>query len=1528
MQQLTEFVDTAIAIADYRNVAIKNPVPVTIPKKNGENIVVVVSYKEPNNATLPMNVAWIVLDSSNPDYRKVLRRTSTIESARYRHTWQQVTSYDALVSEPQVWDVSGNLSFGEVDVPEAGAATKEVRGLFRLGRNYNIDASSPIVVSDTDPRLKNPRNPLPHTHPKLPVTMIKGADGINAYTVKVSTVNTPISGMILALKEPGANEGEWLGYWRRPTAADIVYDGPMPVSVTINGPVNDSIDETVPYTFTADIVMDDDSTLVNVNVVWSIIGGSQYAAIGGSSGQFVSNDIDNDQVVRVEARYTHPESGNTVVGYFDVNVIDNTIPINLLGIEIQGPETVNENSSASYTVKATFDDGNSTGITPNTFTSSNLAAGTFNALSGTLVVGELSENQVTNITATYTFNGVTKIAELTVTALDVTTYPQSATIVGPNSVDESDTANYSLRITYTDATIKDEVDVNWVSSNEAAGTINKNTGLFEAAGNLFDDELTTLSGSFTLNGRTVTATKQVTVKDTTIYPRSAVIVGTQSVNENKTTQYQFRVTYTDNSSSVVSVTNWALDNPNIGSINPTTGMFVAVEDLQADESGKISASYTANGVTVNADLRITVKDDTVYPTSARIVGNPNMDENDTQTLLFEVTYSDSSTENVTVNNWASSDTSAATIGQANGIVLSNPNLQSNRSTTISASYTAEGRTVSATLVLTIVDTTDYPVSAVIVGANTVKENTSSTYTLEVTFMSGAKGTKPTTTWVVTGGATINTSGVLLAPVNVDENSEVTITASYEIDGIEVHATKQVTIVDTTVYPVSARIVGSESIYENTTSQYQLEVTFTDASVGVVSVNSWASSNPQAGTIGASSGLLSAISVTVDVQTTITASYTLQGITVSAEKVVLVKDGTVYPVSATIVGLNQINEGGSSTYTLKVSFTDGSSANVPVTDWASSDTSVGVINPSTGVFQATQNLLADGTTELTASYRAEGTTVTGSKVVTVKDVTAYPKSATISGIPVVDAQGTATYTMNVTFDDNSSRSVDAVWSSSNPVAGSVDENGLFTANDNTTDTNIETTLTATYTLDGRTVSATRTIAVKDTTNYPASIVITGPATVQTSTFENGSNIYNYAVSVTYRDGTTVTNQQAASWSVEGRNEADVVGTIDGTGKYTTKVDTSGETRTITIKAVYEELGKTLTGSKSVSMQVVPYPVSIELTGPATVPSNSSRAYTAKITVSNGQEVMYPSTFTTDASPAVASISNSGTLTTQGVNVDTNITVTAQHESHGLVLTDQLSVTVAKKVEMVSIESTPASPTVSPSGQVLVTTIATFSDGSTQDITEDVMVRYELVPEVGKFDIIAGSRGTFMAWHVEEDTVCNITSSIKRNGVTHTDTFTITVLAPVIGGSNLPRYGQAMFSDTDFTGGPEGESNENWNIPYTQWTGVQHFCDTVMTNILPSADSGQTFKLNLNEGFYGYFMILKSMMTLPKVQFYDNAVGMVGGMDGITWTPEYAMGDVYDGMEIEYDCHDGNGVQTWVIYRTDWDALGKLTYTVTF
>ena len=1373
-QALATFIDNALSIADKRNLAKENPVVVTIPVENAENIIVVVSHLEPNHVTLPFNVTWIVADPASPDYRRALRRVSALAYGGYRNTWATLTTYQDILDEPQFYDRTATFQLGEVQTTGVQPATEEVRGIFRL-LDAATDPQDPVVVGDNDPRMSDARPPQPHAHPLLPATMLQGSVGINDFFVTIEDSNPPQQGQILAITGPGTQPNEYIGIWRNVTQADIEYDGPTFDSLTIEGP-GAPVEELQPVVFRANAHFSDGSTENNVPATWSIIANGTAATISPTTGTLNSTDVNGDQVVRVQARYTHPESGQEQIQTFDLTILDVTVAKVLVSIAIQGPSDVNENTQASYSVVATYDDSSTSGVVPDTFTSSNPGAGTFDGNTGVLTVPELLADQSTTLSASYTENGVSRSATLNVNTHDLTVYPQSAVINGPTSVAEGTTATYTMTVTFTDLSSQVVAISNWASSNAAAGTINSATGVFTAPAELGADEATTISASYSNNGRTVSATLEVTALDTTNYPVSAEIIsGPDDIDEGgNTATYQLEVTFTDSTTAIVAVSNWTSSDTGLATIDSVSGVLTTAADVKPSGTTTISASYTQHGTTVSATKDVVVNDTTNYPVSAVIVGSGTMNEGETQNLILRVTYLDNSIADVTTDNWSSSNSSIASVNAATGAVQAAANVVGNQNVQISCSYEEHGETVTPTpFSINVVDTTVYPVSATIEGLSTVSEGVTTTYQLRVVFDDGSNSIQATDDWAIDNVAagTINAStGVFNAQPGLTSDVNATITASYTVDGNTASASLPITVTDDTVYPASAVINGPTTVDENTTATYTMTVTFTDATSSTVTVSDWAVDNTSAAGINSNTGLLTALEVNGNQAVNVTASYTDEGVTVNASLAITVSDLTIYPVSAAIIGLGTVTEGGTTTYQLQVTYDDSSTVVVSPTDWASDNLSVATINATTGALQAAANVIGNQTVNISASFTEHGTTVSDTREITVSDTTAYPVSAVIQGPTSVDESTSATYTLEVTFSDSSVSTVTVNnWASSVPAAGNINANtGVFVAASNSTKADITTSISCSYTLDGTTVTPTPvTVSVVDTTAYPVSARIVGNAAVN-----EGTGPHNYVFEVTYSDS-SIANETISDWA----SSNVTAGTINATtGEFTPAADLPADEVT-TLSGSFTEHGDTVSATLDVTVtDATNYPQSLSVIGPLVLNESAGTAtYTAQVTYLDSSTATVSVTdwaMTGNAADVGTINATTGELTLPAdVIGNQSSTLTCSYTENGVTVNASQAITIVDDVvKPVSAAITGAASIDEGNNTETYVLTVTYDDGSSGAVAVS-----DWASDNATAGTIGAADGIFTsAADVSSDQVTNLTASYTEHGITVNDSFAITVV----------------------------------------------------------------------------------------------------------------------------------------------------------
>jgi PKD repeat protein len=185
-------------------------------------------------------------------------------------------------------------------------------------------------------------------------------------------------------------------------------------SVTISGP--SSVDENTiaDYGCTAHF-SDGSDTNVTSQASWSE--NTSYTTI--SSGRLNVGSLSSDKTCTVGANYTY--NGATKSASKSVTLKNVPASKTLNSVTINGPSSVDENTIADYGCTAHFSDGSDTNVTSQASWSENTAYTTISS-SGRLSVGDLSSDQTCTVTASYTYNGVTKSASKSV-ALRKTSHP-------------------------------------------------------------------------------------------------------------------------------------------------------------------------------------------------------------------------------------------------------------------------------------------------------------------------------------------------------------------------------------------------------------------------------------------------------------------------------------------------------------------------------------------------------------------------------------------------------------------------------------------------------------------------------------------------------------------------------------------------------------------------------------------------------------------------------------------------------------------------------------------------------------------------------------------------------------------------------------------------------------------------------------------------------------------------------------------------------------------------------------------------
>lgn len=759
---LSQWAEQQISIAQlYRNLSQDNPVTLSIVS-GGQSFCVLVSHVEPG-FNVPLNVVWVC---ASGNFRgAVLRRVSDSPMPPFSSEWVELQSVVDVFAQAPIWRPQ-DLQFGEIERFSVGPASTEIAGTFTL-------TSGQRAVSSDARQMYDAREPLGHTHEPIANRYLRVGDLL----IDVGMSDPPKPGYILAITQvDGVLKGEWVEL----AGTDILYTGPWPVSLSINGPAG-PVDEMTQVQFTADVYFED-SSVKRVIPVWSI----SNALVGtiDSSGVFRSVNVDGDVSLRVDANYYHAETETTLTASFNMTIKDIDSNLVFTSLEIVGPTSVPKNGTATYAAYAVFSNGSRVPVAADLWMLSTSNAGILNQY-GVFSAANVIGNVGAKITATYTNKGISKSAILPIEVVDTTVYPQSARIIGPDIVDENTLSLYQFEVTFINGRTQIVAVSDWAHTNQAAGSISNRSGAFLAS-DLNESTTTTITASFSQDGVTVAASKNITISDTTVYPQAIVIEGADFVYEGRSESYAATVYMTDGTKTT-KVNGWDVDSAEFASIDPVSGLLTAVPDVTADQGVVISTSYTLNGKTVSAQKIVSVRTTENVPVSASVSAASAMKVGETISVTFNVTFADGSVVRMKPV-WQLSNSNVATITE-DGLLTALP-VNEVSTVTIQGTYSASGVTVNAQAIVTINDTSAKPVSAYVSGSDSVSTTNSSAYALDVKFSDGATR-RVSAVWNSSAPAiaSIDNLGILTPYVA----GAVTLTGVYSAHGVTVSSTKEVTI---------------------------------------------------------------------------------------------------------------------------------------------------------------------------------------------------------------------------------------------------------------------------------------------------------------------------------------------------------------------------------------------------------------------------------------------------------------------------------------------------------------------------------------------------------------------------------------------------------------------------------------------------------------------------------------------------------------------------------------------------------------
>ncbi|MFT4114142.1 beta strand repeat-containing protein [Silvibacterium sp.] len=630
----------------------------------------------------------------------------------------------------------------------------------------------------------------------------------------------------------------------------------------------------------------------------------------------------------------------------------------------------------------------------------------------------------------------------------------------------------------------------------------------------------------------------------------------------------------------------------------------------------------------------------------------------TQQFTATGTYSDSSTQDLSSTvSWTSSDATVASIS-ASGLATGN-NVGSAQITASFNGQTASTSSFSVTPA-TLVSIAFSPANP------SVAAGTSAQVTVTGTFSDGSTqnlSSAATYSSSNTAAVTVNASGVITGVAT--GSSTVTVT----VDGVTNSFTATVT--SATLSSIAITPANPASLPKGTTEQFTATGTYSDGSTqDLSSTVTWTSSNTAVLTVN-TSGLASGAGVGT---ATLTAAY--QGLSTTSGSVqvtpAVVASIAVTPSAATMTA------GGTQQYDAVATYTDATTQDVTNSaTWSSSTPTVATVT-STGAVVA----VSQGTTTISAVYNG----ITGSTSLTVNPVVA-PVLSSVYVTPSVAsiAKGnTQQFAATGFYTDGSSHDLtaQAVWQSSVPSVASVSTSGLASG------------LSGGNTQIWATAGGVSGVAAL--TVSPATLVslAVSPAAV---TLAKGTS-QQYTAIGTLSDGSTEDLTTSVTWT----SSATSVATINSSG-YATSVGTGATTITATASGISGSGAMTVTSATVVSVLVTPATVALPAGG------TQQLMATAVFTDGTSQNVTTSATYAS-SNTGVVTASTAGLVTAVGAGAAT-LTVSLGATSTTVPVTITTAVLTS-----IAITPSPFSLAVGESQQMTAT--GTFSDGSTQNLTNSV------------------------------------------------------------------------------------------------------------------------------------------------------------------------------------------------------------------
>jgi hypothetical protein len=361
--------------------------------------------------------------------------------------------------------------------------------------------------------------------------------------------------------------------------------------------------------------------------------------------------------------------------------------VTLTGLTINGPSSLNESSTATYTATASWSDGTTSTVTPTWSESSSV---TTISAAGVLTAAAVTSNQTVTVSASHTYARTTKTATKTVTVVNVRMLT-ALSISGPATVNENSSGTYTATASWDDGTTSTVTPV-W-SENSTVTTISA-AGVLTAS-TLTSNQAVTVSASYTSGAVTKTATKAVTIVNTGRILTGLSISGPSSVDESSSATYSATASWDDGTTSAATP-SWS-ENSSFASIS--SGGVLTTATVTSNQAVTVSASYSSGGVTQTAAKSVTIVNSIKVLIGLSISGPAAVNEGSSATYQATALWDDG-TGSAVSPAWSESS-SYTTISSAGKLTAAA--VPSDQTVVVGASYSSGGVTATASKTVMIIN---------------------------------------------------------------------------------------------------------------------------------------------------------------------------------------------------------------------------------------------------------------------------------------------------------------------------------------------------------------------------------------------------------------------------------------------------------------------------------------------------------------------------------------------------------------------------------------------------------------------------------------------------------------------------------------------------------------------------------------------------------------------------------------------------------------------------------------------------------